>query len=388
MNIVFFTHPDFLNLQSMPRFTHMLAEGMRQRGHQIAVWSPDPKAIKIPAPSFMKKWLGYIDQFLFFPKTVKKKLRHVGSQTLFVFTDQALGPWVPLVSHLPHVIHCHDFLAQRSANNEIGENRTGWTGKLYQKLIRNGYVKGKHFISVSKKTQNDLHRFLPKIPSISDVVYNGFHQSFSPQKQEMAILAVAEKTGLDLTSGYILHVGGNPWYKNRKGVLKIYNALRERGLSSLPLLMIGEPPSDELIEIQTTSGYRSDIHWLTNIGDDLVKLAYSGASVFLFPSLAEGFGWPIAEAMASGCPVITTGEAPMTEVAADAGFYLKRMPSIAAHVKQWANEGADVINKVLSLSSNERKKVIDAGIQNSKRFDTQKALDEIESIYLSVLKKY
>jgi glycosyltransferase involved in cell wall biosynthesis len=75
-----------------------------------------------------------------------------------------------------------------------------------------------------------------------------------------------------------------------------------------------------------SSPYKADIHWLSGIDDEHVAHAYSGAAVFLFPSLGEGFGWPIAEAMASGCPVVTTDEAPMTEVAGEAGFLIPRRP--------------------------------------------------------------
>jgi glycosyltransferase involved in cell wall biosynthesis len=75
---------------------------------------------------------------------------------------------------------------------------------------------------------------------------------------------------------------------------------------SIPLLLIGESPDMKLLEAYSKSPFKSDIHILTGIEDKWVQRAYAGAIVFLFPSYAEGFGWPIAEAMASGCPVITT----------------------------------------------------------------------------------
>src|SRR5690606_10771219 len=180
------------------------------------------------APGVLKKWMGYVDQYIIFPNQIRKRLDSCAPDTLFVFTDHALGPWVPLVADRPHVIHCHDFLAQRSALGEVQENPTSWTGRRYQEFIRWGYSKGRNFISVSKKTKVDLHRFLPFIPSISEMVYNGLNQSFLPLDSDRARSYFGKKIGIDLKEGFFLHVGGNDWYKNRIGVMEIYNFWRSR----------------------------------------------------------------------------------------------------------------------------------------------------------------
>lgn len=148
--------------------------------------------------------------------------------------------------------------------------------------------------------------------------------------------------------------------------------------------MIGES-TRELLARQEHSPFKSDIHWLTGIDDESVRLAYAGASAFVFPSLGEGFGWPIAEAMASGCPVITTGEAPMTEVAGDAGFLIPRMPFDKSKVKDWADQVADVVDKIISANGSQRSAIVNAGISNARRFDTARALDQIEEIYKRIL---
>ena len=142
MHIVQFVHPDFLNSKSMPRFAQMIAEGMRARGHLVDIWTARPLAYGVPAPARLKKWLGYIDQFIFFPLLVRWRLRQLQADTLFVFGDQALGPWVPLVACRPHVIHVHDFMALRSALGEFAQNPTGWAGRQYQALIRRGFSRG------------------------------------------------------------------------------------------------------------------------------------------------------------------------------------------------------------------------------------------------------
>lgn len=385
MNLVFFAHPSFIGHQSMPRFARMLSDGMARRGHDTQIWSPEAVFSKMDTGPFLKKWFGYIDQYILFPRKVRRKIKQLPKDTLYVFTDQALGPWIPPFAKLPHAIHCHDFMALQSALGQFPENQVGWTGKLYQKLIRRGFSKGQHFISVSDKTKNDLQQFLQYKPKSSDVVYNGFHQPFEPNDEQNSRSILSERTGITLNSGYILHVGGNLWYKNRSGVIDIYNAWRGITNNNVPLLLIGEPPSAELVQKQMSSPYATDIHWLINIEDKFIRYAYSGATVFLFPSLGEGFGWPIAEAMASGSPVITTDEAPMSEVAGGAAFLISRKPADDRKASAWASNAAICLDKVMTLSPDKRYEIRRKGIENAKRFDTQKALDKIESIYSNII---
>lgn len=387
MNIVFFIHPGFTASQSMPRFAKMITQGMSERNHQVELWTSKPFFFKIPAPLFLKKWLGYIDQFVIFPIQVKIKLRKCPSRTLFVFADHALGPWVWMVKKRPFIIHCHDLLAQRSALGEIPGNRISFSGMIYQKWIRNGYSRGENFISISKRTQKDLHRFLKFPPRLSRIVYNGFNQKFSHGNPEEVQKTLTERLRIPLRNGYLLHVGGNQFYKNRKGVLFIYNAWREEKANSLPLLMVGARPTAELEKLKE-SKYPSDIYFLVNVSDEILKLAYQGATALLFPSLEEGFGWPIAEAMASGCPVITTNREPMTEVGGKSCFYLPSFPKDFGAIDEWSKTCAKVLNELVLLSSDAHQNLVSSGIENAKRFNTDIAIDEIESIYMEVLQNF
>ncbi len=386
MHLIFFTHPDFLASQSMPRFAGMLTQGMKQKEHTVEVWRPQPKFYNVPVPAAVKKWLGYIDQYILFPKQVRKKRKQTPPDTLFVFTDQALGPWIPLVKNRPHVIHCHDFLAQLSALGEVPENPTGKTGQQYQAYIRNGYRQGKNFISVSQKTREDLHRFLFEPPHISEVVYNGMNQEIRKTDIATAREILSKQTGINLKDGFILHVGGNQWYKNRTGMIDVYSAWRTSNPDcTLPLLLIGASPAKAVQEAANRSPYKNSIHFMNGKSNEFVQLSYSGASVFLYPSLAEGFGWPIAEAMAAGCLVITTGEAPMTEVGGAAAFYISKMPVEEAGKKAWAYHTAMQLQTVLTLPEKDRDISIAKGLANASRFDPQAALEKIEAIYMRVL---
>jgi glycosyltransferase involved in cell wall biosynthesis len=368
----------------MPRFANYLAAGMQARGHHVEQWTTSPLIYKLAFHKSLKKWFGYIDQYLLFPHTIKRRLKDCSSDTLFVLTDQALGPWLSVLTKKPHVIHCHDFLAQHSALGLIPENPTKWTGRIYQSFIRRGYKQGNHFISVSYTTQENLHAFLSTPPTTSTVIYNGLNPIFAQHSQEQARALWSQATGLKLDSGYLLHVGGNQWYKNRIGCIELYNAWRLKGSPALPLLLVGEPPNKAILLQYESSAFKQDVHFLSGINDDMIRYAYAGATVFLFPSLAEGFGWPIAEAMAAGCLVVTTQQAPMTEVGGDAAFYIPRRPSDSTAI-EWAAAAADTIQQAVALEPHQRQYAVEASLKNAQRFSAAGALDAIEAIYKQCL---
>lgn len=384
MKIIFFAHPAHSNFRSMGYFTEMLATGMHDRGHEVDIWVPEQVLSKLTGHSMLKKWLGYFDQYVIFPIVARQNISKRDRRTLYVFTDLALGPWVPMVTNKAHVIHCHDFLALQSAMGEIVENQTGWTGKVYQSFIRKGYQKGKHFISVSKETNNRLTRYLEKSAFTQQIVYNGLKPEFRFVDQETGRRYIQQTTRISILNGYIVHVGGNQWYKNRIGVVEIYKAFREISQSKIPLLLIGEEPSEDLLKVIQNTPFAADIHILTDKDDQFIRNAYAGASALLFPSLAEGFGWPIAEAMACGTLVITTNQAPMTEVGGNAAFYIERKSAKIDQVVNWTKSSAIVVQMVISLTNEARSEAVRESRRNAARFNLDKCLDEIEAIYMNL----
>ena len=388
----------------MPRFADMIQQGMRGRGHEVAVWTSPQKLGRLPIRSkFIRKWLGYVDQFLIYPRALPKLVKQEPASTLFVVMDQALGMWVPHLVHRPHVIHCHDFLALRSALGEFPENPTGWTGKKYQQLIRKGFSCGKNFISVSQKTRSDLHRFLSQTPRHSEVVYNGLNYPFRPmfpaeigaalcegrQSSSQTPFAINHRDlPADLTippSGYLMHIGGNQWYKNRAGVLELYRAYAANNKSPAELWMIGAPPAASLRSQAATIPLPGIVRFISHLANEQVNAAYSGARALLFPSLEEGFGWPIVEAMASGCPVITTNAAPMTEVAGEAARLIPRMPATFSDQPGWARAAVKDLAAVVHQSQEAREQMIKKGFSQAAKFQTEAAITSYEKIYASIL---
>jgi glycosyltransferase involved in cell wall biosynthesis len=152
--------------------------------------------------------------------------------------------------------------------------------------------------------------------------------------------------------------------------------------------MIGSPPTDELLNLAASISAPGKVHFLSGLSNEQVNAAYAHARALLFPSLAEGFGWPIVEAMASGCPVITTDLAPMTEVAGAAARLIPRMPKDAHGQDMWATAAAEVLNEVVGLDETGRAELLAKGKLNAARFDAETALDAYEKIYARVIRPF
>lgn len=387
MNLVLFTHPAYLGLRSQDRFAAMLADGFASRGHRVQVRRPMPYAWRI-APRSWAKWAAYADQYLLFPLVLWRQVRRDPPDTLYVFCDQALGPWVPYLRRRPHVVHCHDLLALRSALGEIPENPTACTGRLYQRYIRWGFRQARCFISISEQTRRDLHRLGEVNPGLSAVVYNGLNFPFSPLTRTAADAALA-RHGISVPPGeWLLHVGGGQWYKNTTGVVALYQSLIERHQARRrpppALVMVGPAPDLLVRQLIQALPAGAQVCWHASVAPDALQALYSRAAALVFPSLAEGFGWPIAEALACGCPVITTDEPPMTEVGGPCAVYLPRRAA-GERLDHWAWAGAQALDRVLSRTPAERAQARRAALEWSSRFDADRAIDAYLSIYREVL---
>jgi glycosyltransferase involved in cell wall biosynthesis len=151
----------------------------------------------------------------------------------------------------------------------------------------------------------------------------------------------------------------------------------------LPLWCVSpEPNSDVKALLSKIPG--GLVRFARNLDSATLQAMYSRASAFLFPSLAEGFGWPIIEAMACGCPVITTGEAPMNEVGGEAACYLPRLKALADRA-EWARGGAKVLSDLLGENEEQKGRRRAIGYAWVKRFDSNRAIDGYLSIYQRIV---
>ena len=384
MNIILFSHPSFMNSQSMPRFARMLEQAYLARGHQVQMWSPQAKLYALIPHGRLSKWAGYIDQYLLFPLWVRKQIRRQPADTLYVFCDQALGPWLPLVKYKPHVVHVHDLLALRSALGNVPENPTAWSGRLYQRYIRNSFQQAKYFISISNKTREDLHQFGKVRAAISEVVYNGLNYPYAPMLPKEASQALTNAGLQAKPEGMLLHLGGSQWYKNLAGVIQLYIEYAKNEAKPLPLWCVTPSPNNKIKMLLKQVPPQGQVLFIQGIDNQALQAAYSLARVFIFPSLAEGFGWPIIEAQACGCPVLTTDAAPMNDIGGSAASYIPVLKP-ADDVQAWAINGAKKLKSLLAIPEKQRDKLVKEGIENVKRFNANDAIESYLKVYRQVL---
>jgi glycosyltransferase involved in cell wall biosynthesis len=361
----------------------MLQAAYKARGHDVQIWSPGSRFFNLLARPSLAKWAGYIDQYIVFPTWVRKALKSVPADTLFVFCDQALGPWVPLVKDRPHVVHVHDLLALRSALGDITENPTSITGGIYQRYIRRGFKHARHFISVSKKTRDDLHRFGHVSALTSEYVYNGLSFPYAPLRRDDARRILLDAGLPAPPQGMLLHVGGAQWYKNRAGLIALYAQYAARVQHPLPLWCIGPEPDAPLQAALAKVPTNGHVSFLSNLSNSTLQAAYSYARLFIFPSLAEGFGWPIIEALACGCPVVTTDDAPMNEISSGAAHFIARLQP-GADLDVWAAQGAALIGQLLSKENPDAGDCAFDANRWRERFDAERAIDAYLAIYEKV----
>jgi glycosyltransferase involved in cell wall biosynthesis len=309
--------------KSMQRFAALLHSGFTAAGHETRLVRPPVVAGTLPVRGLAAKWLGYVDEFVVFPKSLK---RAVEWADIVHICDHSNAFYIKYVQNRPHLVTCHDMLAIRSALGEIACHRTPWTGRQLQSMILRGLqAAGRtgHIACVSEATRLDCLR-VAGVPQHSvSQIYNGLHFPFSPLDAAKARGKI-EKFGIRLDHRFILHVGGNSWYKNRLGVLKIFSALKSRPEGKdLSLVMAGQAFTTEMRRFLTNTTCVRDVLELINPTNEDLRALYSCADLMLFPSLQEGFGWPIIEAQACGCPVVTSNRVPMTEVGGDAATYIE-----------------------------------------------------------------
>ena len=171
-----------------------------------------------------------------------------------------------------------------------------------------------HLIAVSGATKKDLTRRFKVPASRITVVHEGVDQSFFKRASEAEIELCRKKYGL--ASKYFLFVGT---IQPRKNLTRLIEAFARSRLN-LDLAIAGQPGwlYKEIYEAPERFGVENKVKFLGFVpNEDIVKL-YSGSTAFVFPSLYEGFGLPVLEAMACGCPVITSSVSSLPEVAGEA----------------------------------------------------------------------
>ncbi len=307
--------------QSMLRFAELMRRLYSQAGHEVLLLQPKVVAGRLgrSAHHGIGKWLAYVDRLVLFHRSLRRAL--VWADVVHI-CDQGNALFVPWLRGKPHLVTCHDVLAIRGARGCIDGYRVGPSGRVLQRWILHGLRRATHVVCDSTQTRRELQEIAGLADTQCSVVPVALNYAYRPMAKGDADSRIAA-VGVDPQSPYVLHVGGDQWYKNRVGVVRIFAELVNRhGYQRHRLVLAGKPWDANLAAVISDSGLGDRIAAVINADNETLRALYSRADFLLFPSLAEGFGWPIAEAMACGCPVVTTGRAPMTEVGGEAALYL------------------------------------------------------------------
>lgn len=220
-----------------------------------------------------------------------------------------------------------------------------------------------HIIAISEATAQDLVRYFPRLQGNVMVTHLSCDPDFHPMHGPSAELA---KFSIDRP--FLLYVGGADFRKNLVALLEAYDRLRESG-HDLQLVLAGkefevdgdaDPAVSALWDRIAQSRFKADIIRTGFVErSDLVGL-YSAAFAFVFPSLYEGFGLPILEAMACGCPVVAYRTSSIPEVAGTAAILVDPPEGLAGAVAK------------LIKDRQTRQSLIAAGFEQVKKFSWER----------------
>jgi glycosyltransferase involved in cell wall biosynthesis len=179
-------------------------------------------------------------------------------------------------------------------------------------------------LCVSQSTRNDLitHAgFPPEQISIVPIGLETDFQAMPPNGLSLVDehLDFATRHRLDTARVYILQVGTRNRYKNTPVVLEVLTRLKSL-IPNIALLRVGADFFDDEKDIINGFGLRGDVFHLGRVSEADLRAVYRFARALHFPSLYEGFGWPVLEAMASGCPILASDRASLPEVVANPEF--------------------------------------------------------------------
>ena len=196
-----------------------------------------------------------------------------------------------------------------------------WRVVSYKRLIKHSVENSDAILAVSESTKRDIVRYYGVDPDKITVTYNGInHQIFNRIDRIEDLEKAKRKYGI--TKQYVYYLGTIEPRKNVEFLIDAFLEANQKLGDKLQLVLsgkIGWKVEGLLQKIQAYSRTNKIIYTGYLSIQDTVAL-YNTAEVFVYPSLYEGFGLPIAEAMACGCPVITTDISSLPEVAGDAGI--------------------------------------------------------------------
>jgi len=223
---------------------------------------------------------------------------------------------VPIKISRSFVMLIHDLY------NFAEPDRYSWKFRLYyNSIVKRMAIRAARIITISKASRDDIIKFLHIPKERIDVIYLGVNHELFKQPDRPEIKRVQIKFGI--RGDYIINTGGIGARKNLRALLSAFFKLVDNGIKDLCLVITGKINADIVADLKLSTERKilNDSIRFTGYVDerDLVCL-YGGALALVYPSLYEGFGLPVLEAMACGTPVIASNISSLPEIAQSAAL--------------------------------------------------------------------
>ena len=236
--------------------------------------------------------------------------------------------------------------------------------KVYARLMFRAAVRNSaSIITVSEFSRTEITKYLNVAPARINVIPNGINHVLFRVIEENGTLRAVRQT-YQLPEKFILYVGNVKPHKNLLTLVKAFAKL-PAAFESYHLVIVGKKEGfvtgDTVLHdfIRQNESLASRVHFTGFVAEEDLPVLYNLARLFVFPSYYEGFGLPPLEAMACGCPVMTSDRASMPEICRNAAVYVS--PDDAEAM-------ADRMQKMLLLSDTARQQMIQAGQQRAQRY--------------------
>jgi len=356
--------------QSMRRFGTMMLQGLNNSGIAAKLIAPQARFGKFRgAGRFVAKWLGYIDKFVLFPRQLQTALAKEKPSVVHI-CDHSNAMYDGWIEHVPVVVTCHDLLAVRGALGEETNCPASPTGKILQRWILRGLRRASEVVCDSQATEADARRLVSRggaSPKV-ELVRLGLNYPFRKLSEAEVSARLSGIPGFNPHLPFVLHVGSNLRRKNRDGALRIFARCKEKW--NARLVFAGDALTQELLSLADRLGISDRVMQVPNASDELLEALYNRAFALLYPSRFEGFGWPVIEAQACGCPVVCSNSGPLPEAAGDAGLFHD------------ADDEAGFAADLLRLSDPGQRAIwSEKSLRNAERFSTSRMVSQYIDIY-------
>jgi glycosyltransferase involved in cell wall biosynthesis len=353
--------------ESMGRFAALMQHGLAQAGHEAEVVRPPVLLGRFrPDVHGIGKWLGYVDKFVLFPGLLRAGAQRADVVHICDHSNAMYSSWI---GGTPCVVTCHDMLAVRGALGEQTDCPASAAGRYLQRWIVRGLRKAAVLVSVSTATAADVERIVGGKKPDRRTILNALNYPFRRMPREEALARLSQQGQWDSSRPFVLHVGSDLPRKNRPGVIRAF--ARASAETDLQLVLAGQPLNPELEEMIRAKGIAERVKVFVRPSNEVLEALYNSALALLFPSRYEGFGWPLIEAQACGCPVICSRCAPFAEVV--------EASAMIRDVEDERGFAQDIVR--LARDAGERRRWSEAGLRNAQRFEPAQMIARYLDVY-------